>query len=782
MRRFLLYLLAAGWLAGSDARAADWAQWRGPEQNGVSRDRDLPDRFNTDPSKPDSNVIWKQPIGGRSTPIIMNGRVYLINDAGEGINEQERVMCFDADTGKVLWEYKFNVFHTDIVSSRVGWTNLAGDPETGNIYAQGVQGLFLCFDKDGKLLWSHSLTEEYGRISGYGGRVTSPTVDGDLCIVGMVNASWGDQARPGNRYLAVDKRTGEPVWWSEVGPVPATYYSTPVVAVINGERLLITGGSDGFVHGLRVRTGEQIWKYRVGARAINNAPVVDGTHVYVGHGEENVDTNTRGRVVCLDAGHIEKGQPKLVWKKDGIRNGYVSSILHDGRLYVCDDSGRMYCLDAATGKQHWTYKYGRDARGSPVWADGKIYIGEVAARFHILKPEDKRCRELYTQFFQSPSGTAVVEVNSTPAIVNGRIYFTTRDEFYCLGKKNWNGKTDPIPPSPQETPVEANAQPAHLQVVPADVVLSPGESAQFKARAFDARGHLLREVPAEWSLPTPPPPAAPPSAPGGAGATSGPRSAAGGPPAPTPPPLRGQINAEGKLFVDKQLPGQQGAAMATAENLSGRARVRVVPRLPYVQDFEKIPVGRTPGGWINAQGKFVVVETKTGKVLKKTAENPNPSVARANAFIGMPDLSDYTIQVDLMGGKASNDMPDMGVVANRYHLILDGNKQRLRIQSWDTLPRVDKSLEWEWKPDVWYRMKLTVELQGDKAQVRGKVWDRDKEEPADWTIEFTDPTPNKEGSPALYGYATGILGNPVGAEVFYDNLRLTPNKKVTTKR
>src|SRR5205807_4734270 len=128
------------------------------------------------------------------------------------------------------------------------------------IYAQGVQGLLLAFDRDGKLLWSHSLTEEYGRISGYGGRVTSPTVDGDLVIVGLVNSSWGDQARAGNRYLALDKRTGVPVWWSDVGPFGGTYYSVPVVAVINGERLLITGGCDGYIHALRVHTGEQVWK------------------------------------------------------------------------------------------------------------------------------------------------------------------------------------------------------------------------------------------------------------------------------------------------------------------------------------------------------------------------------------------------------------------------------------------------------------------------------------------------------------------------------------------
>ena len=164
------------------------------------------------------------------------------------------------------------------------------------------------------------------------------------------------------------------------------------------------------------------------------------------------------------------------------------------------------------------------------------------------------------------------------------------------------------------------------------------------------------------------------------------------------------------------------------------------------------------------------------KVLKKTAINPSPLVARANAYIGMPDWTGYTIQADIMGSKVEHDLPDMGVCANRYSLTLWGNTQQLRLTSWDAIPRVDKSIGYPWKEGVWYRMRLTVDVSDGKALVRGKVWPRSEKEPAKWTIEFTDPTPNREGSPAVYGYATGILENSPGSECFFGNVKITPNK------
>jgi outer membrane protein assembly factor BamB len=773
MKHSLPLLLAVlfGWTA--TAPAADWSFWRGPEQNGVSRERDLPDTFSLNAKAKDNNLIWRSPYGGITTPIVQNGRVYFITKVGEDVTQQERVLCLDADTGRLLWEHRFNVFMTDIVRDRLGWTQMVGDPQTGNVYAHGTQGFLICFDKDGKILWQHSLTEEYGRVSGYGGRITSPIVDGDLLIMCLVNASWGEQTIGGTRLAAFDKRTGAVVWWASTGyRVKDTHNCVPIVAVIGGQRLVITGGGDGGVHAFKVRTGEKVWSYIFGDGAVNCSAVVEGDRVYIGHGENNPDSAEQGRVICLDGSKVEKGKPKLIWQVDGIKVKFASPILHEGKLYVCNESAQLFCLDAKSGKELWTQQYGSNTKGSPLWADGKIYVAEVDSRFHILKPKEDGCDDLCSVFFRG-RGVAPVKLSGSPAVVNGRIYFMTTAETVCIGKKGHKAPADAIPPKPAEAAVAADAAPAHLQVVPADVSLTPGQSAAFKVLAYDAHGRSLGEVKADWSLagplppvfpigmPAPPPPKTPPAA---------------------PPALKGVLEpATGtgaKLTVGAAPPSQFGRVVAKSGGLTAYARVRVAPLLPYSIDFAKVREGGIPGGWVNCQGKFAVAKLRDGTaVLKKRNDNASPLVAEAHAFIGMPELTDYTIEADVMGSKARSDMPDMGVDANRYTLVLVGNTQQLRLISWDALPRINQTIAFPWKPDVWYHLKLTVTVHGDKAVARGKVWPRGEAEPKEWTVTVEDPCPNREGSPGLYGQATGV-GGPTspGSAGYFANVKITPNK------
>lgn len=756
MTHRIAWTLLAVVLCPLSVSASDWAHWRGPWQTGVSPETNLP-------AKIEDNILWTAPFGSRSTPLVLGERVYIINydsektkvagkeeDVHESI--RERVMCLDAKTGKKIWQHTFPVFHTDIVTSRLGWTNLAADPATGNIYAHGTQGLFMCLDgKKGTVIWQRSTSEEFGRITGYGGRVTSPIVDGDLAILGMTNSSWGDQTKPANRFVAFNKNTGEVVWWSEATPFKGTYYSAPVIATINGQRLLVCGGSDGSVFALQVRTGVPVWHYTISKSALNSSPVVSGNFVYIGQGEENPDVAVQGRVVCLDASKIEKGEPKEVWRVDGIVARYASPVVHDGKLYVPDEGGFLYCFDAKTGAQDWRFKFGRgELRGSPVFADGKIFTGEVSARFHILEPGPKKCKRLDMKVFLGADGVDV-ELNGTPAVANGCVFFSTSEETLCIGL---NDRKSAAEPKEQDIPVKAGKI-AHLQIVPADVALHSGESAMFKARAFDADGNFIKEVKADWSLPAP---KAPP------GAKTG------------PPALKGEITSDGKLTVDAKMPSQQSIAVGTFEGISARARIRVAPRLPYVNDFEKIPDGAVPGGWVNTQGKFLVKTVNGNKVLAKVNDKFSPLISRGNAYITLPTSKDYTIECDVQGTQVGNDLPEIGIGANRYTLILVGQVQKLRLQSWDALPRVDKTVNYNWNPGVWYRFKLTTDIAKGKGVIRGKVWPRDDKEPAAWTVELNDSHAIDEGSPTLYGYVTGNFNDKPGTEIYFDNLKITPNK------
>src|SRR5215210_4900870 len=99
MRRpsFLFRYLICVYLCSSVANsslASDWLHWRGPEQPGVSRETNPPDKFGYDPAAPDSNLVWKQPIGCRSTPLVLDGRVFIITGDGSGVDEGERVVAF----------------------------------------------------------------------------------------------------------------------------------------------------------------------------------------------------------------------------------------------------------------------------------------------------------------------------------------------------------------------------------------------------------------------------------------------------------------------------------------------------------------------------------------------------------------------------------------------------------------------------------------------------------------------------------------------------------------
>ena len=707
----------------STALGNDWAYWRGPEQDGICRERGLIDDWSLQGKK---NVIWTSEIGGRATPMIINGRVYLncrtaddVNDPDTKIHAREQVICWDLKTGKELWKDVFNVFQTDIAAPRVGWAAMTGDPETGNVYVHSVSGMFRCYDKDGKALWEHSLFEDMGKIAGYGGRTITPIVDEGRVIVSYFGLSWGKYAQPPptQTFYAYDKKTGELLWRAPVGGRPLdTVYSNPIIRVINGQRMLITGGADGGCHAVNARTGEPIWSFRMSKRGLNASPVVEGNHVFISHGEDNIDTVDFGRIQCIDAtGQGDVTESKSVWRVDGVKAGYTGLLVKDGILYVVADTGNMHAYDSKTGKELWVHNLGTVGKGSPVWADGKIYVMEVNGNIHIVKPSREGCETLSHVELEARVGKGMDEIYASPAIADGHIVLVTRDRTICLGNADSKIETDPIAQLAEEA--ATGDEPAHLQLSPAEVILHSGESVEYQLHVYDKNGRLIEtktpELTAEESL-------------------------------------SGAKIDGAKVSFGGDAKSQQGFVTAKLGDLTAEAGIRVAQPLPWKFDAEDLKGVAVPPLWVNGFLKLKPLKEGANTVLRNAGGRGRPSTY---VWLGPAEMSGYTVQADALMHEEKRRLPSVGVTVQRYNLILKGNTGKLSIQSWAPHLRMAKEIRFRSDPDVWYTLKLKVDIEDGVAKVRGKVWKRGDDEPSEWTIEATDPHPNMNGSPGLYTYA-----------------------------
>src|SRR5262245_60983345 len=134
-RRLALVVLCA--LIAAAAAAEEWPSWRGPRQDGISVEKGLPDSW--DPKG--ENVIWHRQFIGRSTPVVMDGRVYVNGRVGQGVDRQSVLAAFDAKTGEQIWERRFNVFLSTVLFNRVGWGSPIGDSEHGSSSDWVVSGV-----------------------------------------------------------------------------------------------------------------------------------------------------------------------------------------------------------------------------------------------------------------------------------------------------------------------------------------------------------------------------------------------------------------------------------------------------------------------------------------------------------------------------------------------------------------------------------------------------------------------------------------------------------------
>ena len=740
----------------SHAKVDGWLHWRGPQQNGTSLETGLPDSVGSD------NLLWTYDISGRGEAVIAGDRVYSFGYKGEGQDLREYLTCLEAETGNVVWELGFSDFLSDTVYSRYAIGAPTVDAETGNIFLMATSGVFVCVSPEGKIIWEESMMERFGMLTFPNGRRGSAVIDQDLVIHHCITSYWGADGPARDRFFAFNKNTGEIVWSSTPGTAPKdSSFSTPVLGWANGERVLYAGTGCGNIVCVNVRTGEPVWQYHFSFGGVNSTVLLHNNDKLIAiHGKENIDTSDTGRMVALRLGAAPgngvKG-PAVVdatyelWRNP-LEMFTSSPVLVGDRIYQVVKTGTLECVNANSGQILWNHKLGNSQEhASPLYAEGKLYIPMGDGEFYILKVNDDGVEVLDTE-------TLAGGCLGAPTAWNGRIYVHSTEKLYCFGRRG-NSPGLPSTQAPESYPVAAT--PSALQIVPSDVLLAPGESTRFTVREIDSKGFVSASKSSDsvtaWESFIPPT-------------------------ARVKAKMNGSF-ANGALTADSEIVPSAGAFKVTEGPLSGLVRGRVLPSIPFNEDFESFevdtvqPVGHVDAGvefaypplpWIGARFKWEIRDLDGNKVLRKTLDNV--LFQRATTFFGHPDASNYTVEADVMTGGSRRVKSTVGVINQRYVVALIGNAQQLEVSS--NQDRVKVSVPFRWRQNEWYRLKTRVDISEDGSGiVRAKAWPRSEPEPADWTIEVPHKVAHTHGAPGLLGFSPQSL-----YPVYVDNISITPNE------
>ena len=733
--------------------ASGWLNWRGPDQNGVSKAaQKLPDSLEIG----GPNHRWSYKVRGAGTPVIADGRVYAFGFYGETTDVEETLLCLDVKTGQKIWEHRFRDYLSDTTYNRYAIGAPVVDAETGNVYLESTWGQLMAFSRDGKLLWEHSMMEEYGRLTFPNGRTGSLAIDGPLVITDGITANWGADGPARNRFYAFDKRTGELAWFCTPGiePLDSTF-ATPVFGDLGNQRVMYAGTGCGNIVCVNVRTGEPVWRFRLSQSGVNADVLLAGPGKLIGiHGKENVDATHHGRLVALKIPTEYPAGPKPlvltkdaeIWRNDEFVAFSSSPLLVNGRVYSTIATGSLLCADAATGKLIWSEKLAPDQlHASPAYADGKFYVPMHNGTVHVLKDAGEKAQVLSVNKMDSLCLGA-------PSFYGDSVFIFTKESLNCFGPKS---SAPVVPPAVAVAPEAASTAPiTQIQVVPAEFALSPGQSRKFTVWGLDAAGRRVKPVTNEvtWAKFIPP--------------TALVKSEVDG-------ELKGDT-----LVTAPAAKMSAGQFQAKWNNLSAVTRGRIVAGFGYKEGFEASvlnqkneageAVGFPPLPWLGARVKWHAIEKDGSKVVTNRLDNI--LFQRTMNFVGRSDMRNYTVEADVMTDGTRRVMSSVGLVNQRYLIAMVANSRILEISS--NHERVKESVPFDAQPNVWYRLKTRVDSDGKGGGwVRAKLWEKSKPEPEKWTMELRQEKLHQQGSPGVFAFSPQAL-----KRVYIDNLSLVANE------
>jgi hypothetical protein len=324
-----------------------------------------------------------------------------------------------------------------------------------------------------------------------------------------------------------------------------------------------------------------VWSYVAAKRAINTGVGIKDNMVFISHGDENLTGVELGLIAAIDGSQTgEIKQP--VWSHRGMEFLYSSPIVDGTRLYQIDGGSTLRAFDTGTGKPLWTLPLSSAQKASPVFADGKIFVGTDAGKFFIVRPHADR-GEIVSSVELPNSTASCCGSEGTPeqilagaAISRGRVFFVSSDAIYAIGPKQPTALTGF---AAEEPAVTGQGAPAHLQVVPTEMTLTPGQTVKLRVRLFDDKGRFLREdAGATWTLEG----------------------------------LKGTA-ANNSFTVANEAVEQAGTIIASVGPLTGSARAKVVRPLPWKEGFDSYADGAVPPGWVNTTAGQLAITTLDGQ-------------------------------------------------------------------------------------------------------------------------------------------------------------------------
>jgi outer membrane protein assembly factor BamB len=433
MRVLASIAIAVGLLSAA-AQAENWAQWRGPNFNGATAEKGLPQTF----SKTE-NVAWVTPLPGPSsaTPIIWGDKVFVSSTDSE--SGKLMALCLSATDGKVLWKKFLGK------DGKMQGNNFAGpSPVTDGkrvvfLYASGD---LAAFDFAGNQLWARNLIKEFGSFCLKYGYNSSPLLYQDRLYVVVLRSGRpypGEAAltgQAGSYLLAIDPATGKDIWKQD-RPTDAVgesceSYVTPIPYEGQGKPEILLAGGD-YITSHDPATGKENWRYCYNPqhqwlwRLVPSPVTLDQTIFAI--------TPRSKPMYAIRPGNGTGKLPETVraWTFNGFREKTSDSatpLVYEGRLYVLDsDSKSMVCLDPKTGEQKWqgNMGVGTALRGSPTGADGRIWCLSEAGDVVILAAGDQFKILAKISLGETPS-------YSTIAVANQHVYVRTAKNLYCFGK------------------------------------------------------------------------------------------------------------------------------------------------------------------------------------------------------------------------------------------------------------------------------------------------------------------------------------------------------------